>query len=49
MMYYTILFPDEYTRSEKINNIKSLGYEVIEKNNEIFTKDPSKNLIKLQA
>lgn len=49
MLYYTILFPDEYTKTEKISNLKSLGYEVIEENNEIFTKDPSKNLIRLQA
>lgn len=47
MKYYTLVFPDIDTREDKINNLKSLGYSVIEEDNSIFTKDPSNNLIKL--
>lgn len=47
MKYFTIKFPDENTRNEKVNDLKEQGYVVIEKNNRIFTRDPSKNLIKL--
>lgn len=47
MKYYTLVFPDIDTREDKINNLKSLGYSVIEEDNNIFTKDPSNNLIKL--
>lgn len=47
MKYYTLVFPDIDTREDKINNLKSLGYSVIEEDNSIFTKDPSNNLIKI--
>lgn len=47
MKYYTLVFPDKCIRENTINNLKDLGYEVIEENNDIFTKDPSSNLIKL--
>ncbi len=47
MKYYTLVFPDIDTRENIINNLKDLGYEVIEENKGIFTKDPSNNLIKL--
>ncbi|WFA08423.1 VOC family protein [Tissierella sp. Yu-01] len=47
MKYFTLKFPDEDTRKEKINNLKEQGYVMIEKNNKLFTRDPSKNLIKL--
>lgn len=47
MKYFTLIFPDEKKRENTVNNLRELGYEVIEENNNIFTKDPSKNLIKL--
>ncbi len=47
MKYFTLKFPDEDTRKERINKLKVAGYEVIETYNEIYVKDPSKNLIKL--
>lgn len=46
MKYFTIIFPDDATRKERINKLKSLGYEVIE-DNDMFVKDPSNNYIKL--
>ena len=47
MKYYTLLFSAEATRAEKIKNIEDLGYSVSEIDNELFTKDPSENVIKL--
>ncbi|MDR7857431.1 VOC family protein [Tissierella sp.] len=47
MKYFTMLFPDIETRERIINNLVSLGYKIIEEDNNIFTKDPSSNLIKL--
>lgn len=47
MEYYTLVFPDETTRENKINNLKHMGYDVFNKNSLIFTKDPSNNLVQL--
>ena len=47
MKYYTIIFPDIDVRENIVNNLSNLGYEIIEEDNNIFTKDPSNNLIKL--
>lgn len=49
MKYYTLQFPDEETRENKVNNLVNLGYEIIKEGNEVFTKDPSSNLIKLKV
>ena len=46
MNYYTIVFPDEQTKQISIEKLKVLGYKIFDTNNEIFTKDPSGNLIK---
>lgn len=46
MKYYTLTFPDIQTRQDTIDNLKRLGFSIIEEGNEIFTKDPSENLIK---
>lgn len=47
MKYYSLLFPDEEIRENKINKLVNLGYEVIKEDKHIYTKDPSSNLIKL--
>ncbi|RCW52380.1 VOC family protein [Halanaerobium sp. ST460_2HS_T2] len=47
MEYYTIKFPDQESRSESIENLKQLGYQVREEDNDIFTEDPAANSIKL--
>lgn len=47
MKYYNIRFPREEIRQDKINRLRELNYEVFEEEGEIFTKDPSDNLIKL--
>lgn len=47
MKYYTLQFPDDASRDNKINNLRNLGYQVIKEDKDIFTKDPSKNIIKL--
>lgn len=47
MKYFTLKYPNENTRKEKIQNLEQQGFEVTEKNNKIFTRDPSKNLINL--
>lgn len=49
MKYYSLVFPDEDTRANTLDNLVNLGYEVIKEGNHIFTKDPSSNLIKLTA
>lgn len=49
MKYYTLVMPDADIRDEKINKLKSLGYEIIEKDDDIYTKDPSDNLMKLMV
>jgi catechol 2,3-dioxygenase len=46
MKYYTIHFPDEKAREERIKKLEDLRYEVIKENEDIFAKDPSENLIK---
>lgn len=46
MKYFTIMFPHIATRKNTINNLRDLGYVVIE-DNDIFVRDPSNNLIKL--
>ncbi|SIQ68236.1 VOC family protein [Halanaerobium kushneri] len=47
MSYYIIKFPDQKTINESIENLKKLGYKIIEKENDIFTEDPAGNFIKL--
>ncbi|WMM24479.1 VOC family protein [Tissierella sp. MB52-C2] len=47
MKYYSIIFPGIDVRENTINNLRNLGYDVIREDNNIFTKDPSTNLIKL--
>lgn len=47
MEYYTIIFPDEEFRKERIDNLIKLGYKAIEKENNLFAKDPTGNFIKL--
>ena len=47
MKHYSIVFPDESTREKTMKNLVNLGYEVINDENDIYTKDPSKNLIRL--
>ncbi|WP_353095100.1 VOC family protein [Tissierella praeacuta] len=47
MKYYTIIFPDKDARKNIVSNLRNLGYDVIEEDNNILTKDPSNNLIKL--
>lgn len=47
MKYFSLKFPDEKTRNEKINNLKQHGYVITGIDNKIFTRDPSSNLINL--
>lgn len=47
MKYYTLLLSDDDSRQNVIENLEKLGYEVIQKENKIFTKDPANNLIEL--
>lgn len=47
MKYFSLAFPSDEVREEKIKNLKKLGYEIIEDKGDLFTKDPSDNLIKL--
>lgn len=47
MKYFSLVFPNEEIRGEKIKNLRELGYEVIENAEGIFVKDSSENLIKL--
>lgn len=47
MKYFTIKFPDENIKREKIDNLNKGGYELIKEESGIYIEDPSKNLIKL--
>lgn len=47
MGYFVIKFPDQRTISETLDNLKKMGYKVIEKENDIFIEDPAGNSIKL--
>ncbi len=47
MKYYSLKFPNEELRTEKIRIIKEAGHVVIETEEGIFVKDPSDNLIRL--
>lgn len=47
MDYYTLLFPDEEQLNDTINQFNSLDYQVMNKDEDFFLKDPSENLIKL--
>lgn len=47
MKYFSLAFPNAEIREEKINNLIKLGYELVENEDGIFTKDPSDNKIKL--
>lgn len=46
MKYFTFVFPNAEIREEKTNNLRKLGYEVMENEEGVFVKDPSMNLIK---
>lgn len=47
MEYFTILFPDKHERNSAADKIRELGYKIFEENNDLLTKDPAGNLIKL--
>lgn len=47
MKYYTINFPDEIARANRLRELGSLGYNYFKENGDIFVKDPSSNLIRL--
>ncbi|NLV89741.1 MAG: hypothetical protein GX021_10340 [Tissierellia bacterium] len=47
MKYLSLAFPNHEVLKEKINNLRKLGYEIIENEEGLFTKDPSDNFIKL--
>lgn len=47
MEYYTISFPNKWILDKTLISLDRLGYNILKKNNNIFTKDPSENLIKL--
>ena len=47
MKHFSMVFPSKEIIEEKINDLRKLGYEIIEDEASIFTKDPSDNLIKL--
>ncbi len=49
LKYYTLQFPNEEARGKTIMNLKKLGYKVIIKDGNYYTKDPSSNLIELKA
>lgn len=44
---YTLVFDNDEVRNETINNLKSIGAEVVEENGQFFTHDPSGNRIEL--
>ena len=46
MQHFSLSFPSEEIRIEKIRKLKDSGYLVLEIGNEIFAKDPSGNLIR---
>lgn len=47
MKYYSMVYPDKDTLDRTLDNLVNLGYDVNKEGKEIFTKDPSSNLIKL--
>lgn len=47
MKYFTLKFPASDILQEKILNLKVAGYLIIEKDGDIYARDPSQNLIKL--
>lgn len=49
MKYYSIVFPDEESLVETMDNLKNRGYQVIEEDGEFYTKDPSDNIIRLRV
>lgn len=49
MKYYSLVFANEESRENTIINLVNLGYEIIKEGKDIFTKDPSKNMIKLKV
>lgn len=49
MKYFSLIFPDEKSRAKVIEKLGELGFPVIHKENNIFLRDPSENLIELQV
>lgn len=49
MKYYSLLFPDEKSRTKVIEKLSTLGFPAIHKEDKIFVKDPSENLIEFQV
>lgn len=49
MKYYSLIFPDDQSRTKVIKRLGELGFPVIHKENNIFVRDPSENLIELQV
>lgn len=49
MKYYSLIFPDEKSRAKGIERLDELGFPVMHKENNIFVRDPSDNLIELQV
>lgn len=47
MKYYTMMLPDAQSRQSTIDNLRSMGYEIVQRESKIFAKDPSSNLIEL--
>lgn len=47
MEYYSLRFEDKDARQSAVMDLKDAGYYVMEAGEDIFTKDPSDNLIKL--
>ena len=45
MKYYSLIFPDEETRAKVIKRLEELGSPAMFKENKIFVRDPSDNLI----
>lgn len=48
MEYYTIAFPDKGILDKALNDLRTLGFEIVEDEDSIFIHDPSNNLIKLK-
>ncbi|PLT35599.1 VOC family protein [Bacillus sp. V5-8f] len=46
---FSVVLPTEEARSTAINQLRALGAQVTEENNEVFTKDPAGNLIQLEV
>lgn len=49
MKYYSLIFPDEESRAKVIEKLATLGFPAIRKEDKIFVKDPSENLIEFQV